>query len=357
MKHNLTTVLKNVGAESHITPDERERLSRTVSEYVSLKPAMHSARSARSSAHLFSFISFAGVRPLVSALAVMVIVSGAGVSYAAEQAVPGDTLYPIKVRVNEPIRAAFIVDRNDRLAWESERAERRLEEVVVLAHRGRLDGDTARHLEKEFVLHAERVLSESGASVDEFDAPIAFEARLRARSLYLERKGLADASTLAAVREYTDRLNESRFHSGGRVAQNSDATSASLARKSAAPAPMPEPAAFTVSIESASVPNEEVRDEYDESDMRVLERAAKRSHEAYETAAKLLEKRSARIPSDELAEIHTLIAESRNHLDEAQSLTVQGLFGDALQAHEASHDISWRAVVLIKTAVTLSREQ
>lgn len=69
----------------------------------------------------------------VSAFALILIVSGAGAVSAAEGAMPGDTLYPVKLKVTEPARSAFILDDKEKVAYEVERADRRLKELALLS--------------------------------------------------------------------------------------------------------------------------------------------------------------------------------------------------------------------------------
>ncbi len=56
----------------------------------------------------------------------------------AEQAVPGDILYPVKVRVTEEIRGSLNISSYEKVAWETERLERRISEARLLAKEGRL---------------------------------------------------------------------------------------------------------------------------------------------------------------------------------------------------------------------------
>jgi len=58
---------------------------------------------------------------------------GGGVSYAAEGAVPGDALYPIKVGINEEVRDIVALTPEAKADWESRLVERRLEEAEKLA--------------------------------------------------------------------------------------------------------------------------------------------------------------------------------------------------------------------------------
>jgi len=96
---------------------------------------------------------------LMSSLAFVLIlaVAGSGTAYAAEAAVPGDVLYPVKVRVNEPLRAALALSSEAKATWHAEAAERRMKEAEVLAARGTLTTDVKVELEENFDTHATEV--------------------------------------------------------------------------------------------------------------------------------------------------------------------------------------------------------
>ena len=57
---------------------------------------------------------------------------------AAEGTLPGDTLYPVKVYVNERVAGSFSVSSKSKVKWEATLIERRLEEAEELLARGRL---------------------------------------------------------------------------------------------------------------------------------------------------------------------------------------------------------------------------
>ena len=95
-------------------------------------------------------------RPALYALATLLVVSliGSGVVYAAEGALPGDVLYPVKVSVVEPIKGAFAVSPAAKAKWNTELAARRLDEASALAARGELDATTTNYLAAQFAEHA-----------------------------------------------------------------------------------------------------------------------------------------------------------------------------------------------------------
>ena len=56
----------------------------------------------------------------------------------AERAIPGDTLYAVKVQFNEELRSTLTFDTYQKVAWETERLNRRISEARLLASEGRL---------------------------------------------------------------------------------------------------------------------------------------------------------------------------------------------------------------------------
>lgn len=100
------------------------------------------------------------LKPLINKLqpmTIMLIIAlllGGGTSFAAEGALPGDVLYPIKVSINEEVRSFVAFSDNSQAKWDARRAERRLEEAEKLAAEGRLNTETRVQIESRFENHA-----------------------------------------------------------------------------------------------------------------------------------------------------------------------------------------------------------
>ena len=75
------------------------------------------------------------VRMVAGAFVLLFVI---GVPALAEQAIPGDILYPIKVQVTEEIRGSLNRDPYQKVAWETTRLERRITEARQLAKAGKL---------------------------------------------------------------------------------------------------------------------------------------------------------------------------------------------------------------------------
>lgn len=103
------------------------------------------------------------------------LIIGGGVSYAAEGALPGDTLYPVKLNLNEKVMGKFAFSQKARVNVETRLAERRLEEAEELAANGRLNENLQAHIEKSFEAHASNVAKELVAITDKSDIETAAE--------------------------------------------------------------------------------------------------------------------------------------------------------------------------------------
>ncbi len=89
------------------------------------------------------------------ALLIALLMSG-GVSYAAEGTLPGDTLYPIKIHVNEGVRGALAGSDSAKAKLEVDLLNRRLVEAEQLKNESRLDATTTLVLNQEVRAHRSR---------------------------------------------------------------------------------------------------------------------------------------------------------------------------------------------------------
>ncbi len=87
------------------------------------------------------------------------VIAGGGASFAAQLALPGDALYPVKVGFNEKISAAFHFSPEAKANYEVDLAARRLEEVTQLASQRKISGEEKNDIESRFQSHAEKIKS------------------------------------------------------------------------------------------------------------------------------------------------------------------------------------------------------
>lgn len=121
------------------------------------------------------------------AIIIVLLLAGSG-SIAAENAVPGDFLYPVKVTVNEEVRGALSVSSEAKAAWNTQLALRRLEEAEKLAAEARLGAEAQADIESRLAAHfaafEEKVneLQTEGNATASAEANAGLEAALEAHA-------------------------------------------------------------------------------------------------------------------------------------------------------------------------------
>lgn len=150
----------------------------TLHAYMAMKPIRSGAgvKTAR-------FGWFMSLRPAAAVLVAAVFIASGGVSYAAEAALPGDFLYAVKTRVNEPLAGALALTAPAKTAWAMEVAGKRVQEAATLAAGDKLDATTESRLLANFSEHAQEAIDAidwlSSISPDlGTETAVRFEARL-----------------------------------------------------------------------------------------------------------------------------------------------------------------------------------
>jgi hypothetical protein len=95
--------------------------------------------------------------------AVLIAALGTGTAYAAQGALPGDLLYPVKININERVEVKLALGDTAKAQAEAALAGRRVSEAQELEAEGRLDATTTQELEDNFNEHAGRALALSGS--------------------------------------------------------------------------------------------------------------------------------------------------------------------------------------------------
>jgi hypothetical protein len=136
-------------------------------------------------------------------LAILVLLGG-GVSVAARSALPGHLLYPVKVNVNEEVRAALASSDEAKAKVDADRAEERLEEAEEVSVEEDVDAQTRADIEANFKLFADSTEARITALAD-VDARAAadiaseFETALRVHEKVLARLVAGDAQSSVEV--------------------------------------------------------------------------------------------------------------------------------------------------------------
>lgn len=136
-------------------------------------------------------VPFHALFKYATAVAVFVL---AIVPFLAEKAIPGDTLYAIKVQFNEELRSSLTFGSFEKVEWETERLNRRIAEARLLADEGRLTEEVEAEVAAAVREHTENAKREIEVlRVEDADeaaiASIALDTTLEVQATALKGKG------------------------------------------------------------------------------------------------------------------------------------------------------------------------
>lgn len=97
------------------------------------------------------------VNTKIFATMLVIIASIMGTSFAAEQSLPGDSLYAFKVEVNESVRGALTFGAEAEAKWEIEKIERRAREKMELEAQAELTTTAEAEIESRSQTSADKV--------------------------------------------------------------------------------------------------------------------------------------------------------------------------------------------------------
>lgn len=179
----------------------------------------------------------------------LVILMGGGVSVAAQNSLPGDSLYDVKLGVNERVAGWLAVSNEAEAMLAAKLAGARLREAEKLTVRSELDTETRANIEANFERQADKV----NVLIAEFEAREDFKAAaevssnletsLRAHAEILARLAAKDAEDRAEVTAILNTVNaniaantivRSRVEAGVLVSQGPDVKSAAEGKLGAA---------------------------------------------------------------------------------------------------------------------------
>jgi hypothetical protein len=89
--------------------------------------------------------------------ALILMLAGGGVAFAAETTLPGDKLYPVKVGFTEPLRETIAFSASAKAYLEEIKIEKRLKEAAVLASQGRLTDSVNQEIQERIENSAKKV--------------------------------------------------------------------------------------------------------------------------------------------------------------------------------------------------------
>ncbi len=143
-----------------LKPDEKLLIHEHLKSFMQTHPVrtIAGSRQLRQEApiHFLSSLKSMLLKPLPITLSALLLLGG-GTAFAAEQALPDEALYPIKLQVNERVRATFTPTSEGKAKWEVRVAERRLEEIEKLAAEKKLTAETQAQVETTFDLQTKLI--------------------------------------------------------------------------------------------------------------------------------------------------------------------------------------------------------
>ena len=163
MEH-FTKKLNKGFTSTRLTSGERTSMRARVLAHMEAHPA-----ESKSPYFFYSFQFTSTARYALAGFLVLVL-TGASTTSAAQGALPGDLLYPIKISVNERVELAFATTQGEKAQVEVRLAERRVAEAQELEAEGRLNGILTAQIERHFDEHAARALAFAGNEEPQADA-------------------------------------------------------------------------------------------------------------------------------------------------------------------------------------------
>ncbi len=156
MNKEIKNFIKRAKLE-RLSENEKNTLRAKILEFIAYNPIRGKMPALREK----NYISIFEVRSFVKAAAFLLIIAvvagGSGVSYAAQNSLPGETLYSIKVNVNEAIEEGFARSPEAKVAVQSKKVERRLEEAQTLAKTNKLSADNQKIVIAQIEEHIEEL--------------------------------------------------------------------------------------------------------------------------------------------------------------------------------------------------------
>ena len=210
--NNFIEQLKNVARRIGLDPASKADIKASLLRFIEVNEIVRGHDVSRQISQSKVILSFLTKPMSILLVLALLLGAGGGTSLAAEQALPGDILYPVKVDFNEKVAAAFSVNAEARAQLEAKFAERRLEEASKLASENRLNANAQTELSARFEAHSKETktkinnLETSGDANGAANVASEFEASLRAHQAILLRLNALNATSSEDSRELDDNL-------------------------------------------------------------------------------------------------------------------------------------------------------
>ena len=151
MNNEFYTKLQHAAKDIRLSDAERNFMRAALHAHMGIQTTQRGGTRSTKSPYIFLYMPRAAALALVP---LILILSAGGTAYAAEGALPGDVLYPVKISVNEQMQSALALSPRAKAQVHVSLAGKRLEEAQALAIQGRLDAPSTAQLQTNLEEHA-----------------------------------------------------------------------------------------------------------------------------------------------------------------------------------------------------------
>jgi hypothetical protein len=147
------TNMQRIARTQRLSQNEKQAMRVRLTNYFEAYPVEEAPVVEKPRTSVPSPFYFFAPRYSVSFAALLLLILGGGTTFAAEGTLPGDTLYPLKINVNERVATTLALSPQAKAQVNGELATARLEEAETLASNGKLDAPTSAALTANFAMH------------------------------------------------------------------------------------------------------------------------------------------------------------------------------------------------------------
>jgi len=202
--------LQKLAKKTRLKAKERAEVRERILQYMEYHPLPKSTERTETAipAEPYVRLSFNTLYTRVAAgvLGVLILV---GVPIAAERAVPGDVLYPVKTGINEAVRSQFVNSPYEKVVFETELMERRISEARLLAREGRLTSEVGAQIAENVETHANAV-QQSISELKRTDAEEGALAEITYGSALDVQSAVLGTDSATSVESIATAVNEAR---------------------------------------------------------------------------------------------------------------------------------------------------
>ena len=137
--------------DSKMTPEEKDLMRFRVLSYTNTYKHYKSSVLSPYLQNIKSVWNFQGFAKVTASALIVILIGAGSLTYASEQTLPGDLLYPIKIHVKEEIEVSLASTAVKKVNVQKERIEKRIEEVKEIQKTGELTEKQTETIKEAFV--------------------------------------------------------------------------------------------------------------------------------------------------------------------------------------------------------------